>query len=709
MQTTITKTLLLSAIVSFISLLVNAQDCNPRTIKTDVDAPAENTQRPLKTNTFNWKSISYNLNSLYFPNATAIESPFQQGANPNVTQLVLTNDMKPEDGWELIRREFGYQDNGSPSITPVFMPKLMLYNKRTGVFRVIIARGELQETYQSAFIKIHWDVASPYQTSALDYTKPLVSLEEPFVKNTFFVSPVRYFNAPLKWFYADFPIQYDPCTCFYPSLFNIRTEFYETSDIKINGLINGKIVSAGTNPVTEDKDFLTSFQSAGKKGVKALKSIDKLINGTKSQVSNVFNFNQSFVNIKNSSLDQLGSGLKSKTFLKGLFSSVPYLDEAMSLLDFFTGGGKASGPTQVELMPLTVDLGLSMEGTLTKKKEYDPDVFNTPGNATATSTGIYYPYYNKTMGIINFITSPRADIYEYYDFINPYTGAMQMYSTFKLRFTTPIKYALNPDAGLTLAEEPQIAILFVGSNTYNPSQTYPGPGTTFDNFGHVETMTSGGIIFRSSYFPISCLNDQTFSFESIEDYAGGFWNVAPYGIKIRYNFSVTGNPAAQNVLYQQVYQSIKFNPVYDPSQIPNTGSQGCFGPSFFQPISQTELTTFCTNPSGYAISHQSRRNPGTVGLPELTPITSLKFILSSISPNPAKSSLMVKFELSEAMNVSIKLMDLSGKLIQILYPDRQIARGIYSENLKLPILSSGIYILQINAGGNVTNKKIIIQ
>ena len=244
--------------------------------------------------------------------------------------------MNPIDGWELIRRDFGYQDNGSPSAQPVFMPRVILYNKRLGTLRVMYSRGELNDTYQTAFISLSWDLASSYQTSALDYVKALVPLDVPFTKDPFFQSPSRYFNAPLKWFYADFPIQYDPCTCFYQSLMNVRVIFHSTTEIKIEGNSNGTIVSAGSNPVVQDKDFLTSFMDAGKKAVKTFKSIDKFVNTTKDKASNDFSFNAGIINIKNSSLEQLRTGIKQKTFLKSFFSTVPYLDEAMSLLEVFT-------------------------------------------------------------------------------------------------------------------------------------------------------------------------------------------------------------------------------------------------------------------------------------------------------------------------------------------------------------------------------------
>jgi len=680
------------------------QDCNVYTIKTDVNAPAINTQRPAKTNTFDWIPSTYSLNSLYFPGSTNIESPYYQGSNTNITQLVLTQDMKPEDGWELIRRDFGYQDNGSPSAQPVFMPRVILYNKRIGMLRVLYARGELNTTYQTAFISLSWDQASPYQTSALDYAKALVPLDQPFVKNPFFQSPSNYFNAPLKWFYADFPIQYDPCTCFYQSIMNVRIKFYSTTDIKIEGISNGTIVSAGSNPATQDKDFLTSFQDAGKKAVQTFKSIDKFINKSKDKSSSDFTFNANIMNIKNSALEQLRPAIKDKpTFLKSFFSAVPYMDEALSLLEVFTGGGKASGPQQVELLPMNIEFNTKMSGTLTKIDEYEPDVFTTPGTATATSPAIYYPYYNKTMGIINLMNTPVGDMYSFYDIINPNTGQMQQYSEFKLRFSTPFKYALNPDADLAFFEEPQVAVLFKGANSYDPTQTSPMGGATFDWFGAVEAKDETGFIYRSNYIPISCLNDYTFRFTSAETW-NELWYMTPFALKFRFNFSVVSNPSAQNVLHVQTYP-IAFNTIYDPNQIPGTFSSGCYGASFFQQVSPSELTSICTNMSGYGLQHMSRRAPsGNTAEPINAGLTIVK-----LRPNPANKYVDVLYSVDKPMSVDIRIRNIQGQIVRSIRKNSRLERGTYSENFFVNDIPSGVYILEFVTDRSIVTKKLVIQ
>ena len=200
------------------------------------------------------------------------------------------------------------------------------------------------------------------------------------------------------------------------------------------------------------------------------------------------------------------------------------------------------------------------------------------------------------MGIINLMNTPVADFYSYYDIINPNTGQMGMYSEWKLRFSTPLKYALNPDADLQFHEEPQVAVLFKGGNSYNPSQTFPSNGATFDWFGAVEAKDGAEFIFRSNYIPLSCLNDYTFRFTAFETY-DELWNMTPIGLKFRFNFSVISDPNAGEVLHIQTYP-FTTNPVFDPNQIPPTFSAGCAGPSFFQHISPTELQSFCTNQSG---------------------------------------------------------------------------------------------------------------
>ncbi|MFM8912021.1 MAG: hypothetical protein ACKOE6_03740, partial [Flammeovirgaceae bacterium] len=88
--------------------------CDVKGILTNPTAPV-NTERPAKTNTFfDWRTQYYLVNSASI-NATQIESPYYQGyQNLNVESLFTEKDMKPENGWELIGFDMGFNEDGSP-------------------------------------------------------------------------------------------------------------------------------------------------------------------------------------------------------------------------------------------------------------------------------------------------------------------------------------------------------------------------------------------------------------------------------------------------------------------------------------------------------------------------------------------------------------------------------------------------------------------
>lgn len=84
---------------------------------------AINTQNPLMINNFNWMATKYITNAQgATPGNDSIFSPIYQPDNIIIDNLRLALDMKPTDGWELLRRQFGFLQNGSlqNSLVPDF-------------------------------------------------------------------------------------------------------------------------------------------------------------------------------------------------------------------------------------------------------------------------------------------------------------------------------------------------------------------------------------------------------------------------------------------------------------------------------------------------------------------------------------------------------------------------------------------------------------
>lgn len=79
----------------------------------------------------------------------------------------------------------------------------------------------------------------------------------------------------------------------------------------------------------------------------------------------------------------------------------------------------------------------------------------------------------------------------------------------------------------------------------------------------------------------------------------------------------------------------------------------------------------------------------------------------NVYPNPADNYLFVEFGLNDATDVQIRLLDLSGKMIQL----NQI-QGAYGNNLvqlSTELLSSGMYVVELVNGTQISRKRIVIE
>jgi len=130
--------------------------------------------------------------------------------------------MLPEDGWELIRRDLGYTDQNTLKPETPEHTYFILYNKFTGVLRILLktCRGA---DYNGMKISIRFDATTLYQSALLDLTSGTRALDSTHTKNPVGQSASVFVNDRTKWFYADFPMNYDPCTCKYKSKLNIMS------------------------------------------------------------------------------------------------------------------------------------------------------------------------------------------------------------------------------------------------------------------------------------------------------------------------------------------------------------------------------------------------------------------------------------------------------------------------------------------------------
>lgn len=441
-----------------------AQYCAPNGITTDPANPV-NPQRPSMVNWFAWTLPSYPLNlALTGINATAINNPFFATDNANIAHLYDPidgiKDITPSQGWELIKMDFGYDVHGYPTTPGTTNPYLVLYNKYRSVLRILVARGEYN-TFNGANIKINFREESPVQTSLLDHKAQLKPLDSYFNSNPKLFSIPDFLNLPLKWFYADFPMNYDPCTCLYESALRIDITLSSTSQVTGVTASTGDLATA-TEPTNAQKSrgsFAIGAFNTSKKAIQTYKSSTvfkedispalKKVNGTPDTA-------------KKDNLNAFESLLKNSDFLRAGLNAIPYVGDALSVLDFFIGGGKkASGPQQVAVMPMTINMTSDYTGTINTTVPYNTITFRTPGSNPGNAPDSEYPYYNETMGLLNLLKTPSL-LVGYYN--AQYSGGAPFQQIF-MKFEEDIKYVLNPAAKLQVVEMKAAILVMICINT----------------------------------------------------------------------------------------------------------------------------------------------------------------------------------------------------------------------------------------------------
>lgn len=81
----------------------------------------------------------------------------------------------------------------------------------------------------------------------------------------------------------------------------------------------------------------------------------------------------------------------------------------------------------------------------------------------------------------------------------------------------------------------------------------------------------------------------------------------------------------------------------------------------------------------------------------------------AISPNPTRSELNVQYALQTTGNVSIDLIDGSGRNIRMLQQTTQQPTGLYTLNARIDDLPKGLYYLRITTRGGVSVQPVVKQ
>ncbi|TAF73495.1 MAG: T9SS C-terminal target domain-containing protein [Bacteroidetes bacterium] len=166
-------------------------------------------------------------------------------------------DFHPEDGWELLYRNFGACGNTDLSLCEEFAatdnPSFALYNKYTSTIRYFVCLTDKDPTISKKGAIITLSIPNASKKRDIIATgKPIRTHTTDFDNTLSIESPTYYASNQLYWLYADFPVSYDPCTCRNPTEFQqitFETKLITQFDVVLN---------AQTTSTTEEQVKLDS-------------------------------------------------------------------------------------------------------------------------------------------------------------------------------------------------------------------------------------------------------------------------------------------------------------------------------------------------------------------------------------------------------------------------------------------------------------------
>lgn len=512
-------------LVLAVSLCINiAKAQAPCTIGQISTNPASSTNSidPSHVNKFDWlQNPNYPYNVSCYPKGLSINPFFSSYSN--LLPLSLTKDYKPENGWELIHQNLGYDNDGTISAITPEHAYLILYNRYTGILRVLLktCRGT---DYQGMKMRISFP-SGTYQTNLFDFVGDLKALGEPHRTGDAYATVQQFVNDRQAWYYGDFKMNYDPCTCTsdnYAKL-NITSNLIAKSNITLEGSITGTITSIAGGTGTGDANNGGHFW----KDATNISGIAQKVHGGISSFMD--HYDTVYKKLKDAgvtagAIKKLGIALKDSKFLKAGLAAVPYVGEAVKFLSGFFGGGNSdAGP--IQLAPMSLNASVKLSGEITSASTYHDINIGLPGSKKANADPNVYPYYNQTLGVFTLIDQPTMyyeDVAETKKYEARYKESFFrkrdftvkpsyqfFYRKYKLS-SEVIRYAINPAAGLEL-QDAQVILMTSYEPQRNKYKYYTGAGVNkcFDS------SYSGEVL--KGFKNIGLKNAQTNYFENASD------------------------------------------------------------------------------------------------------------------------------------------------------------------------------------------------
>lgn len=614
----------------YCSVLAQNDQCQEQGIRTNPDDPFETRTSPVDANgtviflnngKFDWRTNPYSwthtVNGITL--TQNIISPYIQPGNPNTIGYIdnIPADNKPEDGWELVKYDFGLTLTGASIQTD--HPRFILYNRYTGILRIFIYFNcpITHADYETGRIRLsYWTgTGGTLQSALLTYVeKEAVPLDD-FNKRLGYINLNQTTSTTGQWLVADFPMAYDPCTCLFEyDLLYIALELVQNSTVTLSGRItttdhllvsnrkkvgtypnsfkaemNSKIVNTANGAI----EVISEGQKTFKTSAEFLTNLSVLLNTEKNS------------NKKDNMQDAIDN-------LNGVFGLAPELNAAVGLINFFIGGGKEGN--QADGTPTSFDADVNIAGNIETTFPATFQYLVVPGSIPKPGTSIeYYPMYNEVLGVFSLLETPELEFVDY--LWNNWPSCPSAYSSppavRHFTVTKPIQYAVNPAAHLEIEKfdatftitydagnfpslvppmdyfaDPPFTVINHNIPMLQTSRVFPRPfmeygvtGATYEerlnNIGMgIETWNSnypnnGQVVLNTSWLPVGAIQDQSFMLYRDAYYGNNAVSGCYDGqgripdpiinFKVYITFKRTDNPNAQKVVFVATFK-VKFKP-----------------------------------------------------------------------------------------------------------------------------------------------------
>ena len=639
-------------------------------------------------------------------------TPYQQPDNAKISALLGAGDL-PANGWELLAYNLGYTEKGQPRPGGADLLYVVLYHRFTGIMRVFATEANPVRSYTTHFITLRFASGTglAFKSGLLNrVAAPATALlDAPAGVAAVLHGVGTHLNYGGKWFFADFPLDYDPCTCLFRSELEVAIGGLDpripSSGLIMPGLpsinVAGPVSGVVSSPYGADEvnlsgspilgyagqvpgAFLTTGYSSTSVAGQQRNSRVWLQARTHDAALAVALDSAAWYWFKARDAD---ASTGSRRFLSPGFLQNPRTERLTNGLDFLTIGGLSTnlpgpGVAQVPQPSAFSQTGSRLRGYSTPNVSLGTIRLATPG-AIAAPDSSRYPYYNEVLGVLSLLRRPVVE-----RSVEPIRDvAGQPHLRYRFRLPADLEYALNPAAGLEVTDFR--AALVVGGSAY-PSTPAPGDFGTYEAPVPLTDDPAGPVrhLLRTSYVGASCLSGQVFTLDGPAGCGAGFLPDSTVSVKIWVQLRRPGVPAAQPVLLVARYPARLL-------EVPVLGPGSAAGPctGLLMPQPSYVLAALCLSPAYVEAMRLDRASTAASTTP--APATT---VVLNVFPNPTTGPVSVHLTLPEPQCVRLRLYDGLGRLVAVPLASTPYPAGSTSFVLSnMPRLAAGLYFLTLDA------------